>query len=153
MPLAGRVPGGLRLTLAPLGSRAFRRLPPLWGGMAKHSVPDEIMDGWFEPVLTRPDIRRYLRKYVTSVPDAATLWAWARQQAGFDRPVLVVWATEDHLMPRGHARRLAELFPNARLAEVTDSYTLIPEDQPEELASALRAFLIETDQSDRNRPV
>jgi hypothetical protein len=44
-------------------------------------------------------------------------------------------------MPHEHGRRLADLFPNARLVEIADSYTLIPEDQPAELAAHLRAFL------------
>ena len=58
----------------------------------------------------------------------------------FDRPVLIVWASEDRLMPLEHGRRLAETFPDARLVEVDDSYTLIPEDQPRVLAAELRAF-------------
>ena len=49
---------------------------------------------------------------------------------GFDRPVLVVWAAEDRVMPLEHGRRLAELLPQGRFVEIADSYTLIPEDQP-----------------------
>lgn len=62
----------------------------------------------------------------------------------FERPVLVAWATEDRLMPREHGRRLADLFPNARLVEIADSYTLIPEDQPDLLAGIIREFMIST---------
>jgi pimeloyl-ACP methyl ester carboxylesterase len=47
-------------------------------------------------------------------------------------------------MPLAHGRRLAELFPNARLVEIDDSYTLLPQDQPEVLAAASRTFLEET---------
>jgi pimeloyl-ACP methyl ester carboxylesterase len=47
-------------------------------------------------------------------------------------------------MPPEHGRRLAELFPNSRLVEIADSYTLIPEDQPALLASHLRQFIAET---------
>lgn len=43
-------------------------------------------------------------------------------------------------MPPEHGRRLAELLPHARLVEVTDSYTLIPLDQPGRLAQAIREF-------------
>jgi pimeloyl-ACP methyl ester carboxylesterase len=59
----------------------------------------------------------------------------------YDGPVLVIWATEDRLMPRDHGRRLAELFNDAQLVEIEDSYTLIPEDQPELLARELREFV------------
>ena len=44
----------------------------------------------------------------------------------FSRPALVVWAAGDRVMPPEHGRRLAGLFPQGRLAEVEDSYTLIP---------------------------
>ena len=40
------------------------------------------------------------------------------------------------MMPAEHGRRLAELLPQARLVEIADSYTLIPEDQPAVLAAA-----------------
>jgi len=59
----------------------------------------------------------------------------------FDRPALVAWASEDRLMPREHGRRLAELLPQGRLVEIADSYTLIPEDQPDRLARELREFV------------
>ena len=38
-------------------------------------------------------------------------------------------------------RRLAGLFADAKLVEIEDSYTLIPEDQPEQLARELREFV------------
>jgi len=40
-------------------------------------------------------------------------------------PTIVVWATEDRIMPREHGQRLAAAFPNGQLVEVADSYTLI----------------------------
>ena len=47
-------------------------------------------------------------------------------------------------MPPEHGRRLAELLPDGRLVEVADSYTLIPEDRPAELARLLRGFVRES---------
>ncbi len=44
-------------------------------------------------------------------------------------------------MPREHGPRLVELFEHARLVEVEDSYTLLPEDQPGRLAAELRHFV------------
>ena len=44
-------------------------------------------------------------------------------------------------MPPAHGRRLAELLPQGRLIEAADSYTLIPEDQPAELARLVREFV------------
>ena len=99
------------------------------------------MDAWFRPVQTRREIRRDLRKYAGSVPPKDVLLEWAERQRAFEGPVLVVWASEDRVMPREHGRRLAELFPDARLVEIQDSYTLIPEDQPAKLAAHIREFV------------
>ena len=43
-------------------------------------------------------------------------------------------------MPPEHGRRLAGLLPRGRLAEIDDSYTLIPLDQPAKLAQAIQDF-------------
>jgi pimeloyl-ACP methyl ester carboxylesterase len=58
--------------------------------------------------------------------------------------LIIVWAKEDRVMPPEHGRRLAELFPQGRLVEIPDSYTLIPEDQPGKLAHAIREFVRDT---------
>ncbi|MEV0144360.1 MULTISPECIES: alpha/beta hydrolase [unclassified Nonomuraea] len=138
---AAKIPGGLWLTMRALRLRAARRAPGGWGWMSKRPIPDEIMDGWFRPATTDPAIRRDLAAYVRSTPPKAVLLEWAERMRAFDRPVLVVWAAEDRLMPREHGRRLAALFPDARLVEIGDSYTLIPEDRPEALVESLRDFL------------
>jgi pimeloyl-ACP methyl ester carboxylesterase len=55
--------------------------------------------------------------------------------------VLVIWAPEDRIQRPDHGQRLAALLPNARLAEIPDSYTLIMRDQPAAFASAVRQFV------------
>lgn len=47
-------------------------------------------------------------------------------------------------MPREHGPALAALFPRGKLVEVQDSYTLVPIDQPEELARLLAEFVTES---------
>jgi pimeloyl-ACP methyl ester carboxylesterase len=69
------------------------------------------------------------------------LLAAADALASFDRPALVAWAAEDRLMPREHGRRLADLLPQAKLVEIPDCYTLIPEDQPAALAGHMRELM------------
>ena len=68
----------------------------------------------------------------------------AERLPSFERPALVVWASQDRVMPPEHGRRLAELLPHGRLVEITDSYTLIPLDQPTRLAEAIQQFTHET---------
>ncbi|GAA3006980.1 hypothetical protein GCM10017559_31190 [Streptosporangium longisporum] len=77
----------------------------------------------------------------SSTPPKAELLAWSEALRTFDRPVLVAWAAEDRVMPLSHAHRLTELLPQARLVEIADSYTLVPEDQPAVLTAHLRDFL------------
>jgi pimeloyl-ACP methyl ester carboxylesterase len=126
--LAAKVPSGLNAMVQPL------RLRP---------VPDEVMDEWLRPMLTRREIRRDLLMYLRAVDERDTLEA-AERLRSFDRPALVVWAKEDRVMPPEHGRRLAELLPRGRLIEIPDSYTLIPEDQPDELARIIREFVQHT---------
>jgi pimeloyl-ACP methyl ester carboxylesterase len=139
--LAARIPGGLAFMMQTLRLTAVRRAPGSWGWMSKRPVPKKVMDEWFRPATTQREIRRDLAKYATSVPPRAKLLEMAQRSEGFSRPVLIVWATEDRMMPVKHGRRLATLFPNAKLIEISDSYTLIPEDQPERLAEAIREFV------------
>ncbi len=142
LPCIARVPGGIGAALLPFRSHRLRRLPMTFGHMSKRPVPREVMDRWFEPALQQREIRRDLRKYVlSSAQGRRDLLAAAQSLRSFDRPALVAWAAEDRLMPRAHGRRLAELLPRGTLAEIEDSYTLIPEDQPAELAGHMRELL------------
>jgi pimeloyl-ACP methyl ester carboxylesterase len=140
--MAGRLPGGVNLAMQPMRLRPLRRSPIALGRMAKRPIPPEITDSWFQPLLTQRAVRRDLAKYIRSVRKERLLEAAADLPA-FDRPVLVVWASEDRVMPPDHGRRFADLFPHARLVEVADSYTLIPLDQPDELAAHIRGFVAE----------
>lgn len=123
----------------------FRRAPGGWGWMSKRPVPGEVMDGWFGPAQRDAGIRRDLRTFALSTPPRAELDALADRLSRFDRPVLVVWATEDRLMPAEHGPRLAALFPQGRLVEVDDSYTLVPVDRPELLATELSRLAASVD--------
>jgi pimeloyl-ACP methyl ester carboxylesterase len=137
---ASKLPGGLNALVQPLRLRALRRLPLAFGWMAKRPIPHEITDTWLRPLLTQRKIRRDLLKYLHNY-NKGDLLAAAERLRSFERPALVIWAAEDRVMPPDHGRRLAALPPHARLVEIPDSYTLIPEDQPAQLAAHIRAFI------------
>ena len=141
--LMARVPGLLYPAMQAMRIRPLRRLPIAWGWMAKRPIPHEMTDAWFRPIQTQRDIRRDLRKYAGRARKRDMEPVMERLR-GFDRPALVVWASEDRVMPRDHGRRLAELLPNARLVELDDSYTLIPLDRPQEFARLIGQFVGET---------
>ena len=134
-------PGGFGLQSLLMRSAAVRR--SVATTLVKRAVPDEMLRDWFEPFIQDRQIRQDLRSYCLSVPlDSGR--SWSAGLASFDKPALVVWAPEDQMMPPEHGRRLAELLPHGRLIEVTDSYTVVPLDQPQQLADAVRAFITST---------
>lgn len=136
-----RVPGGGWVLSRMLGTRFFRHSRQAYGGMAKSGLPDELFDEWFRPAVQSAAIRRDLVKFATGAPPRRRLLELSSRLATFDRPVLVVWAREDRMMPLAHADRLVGLFPDARKVVIDDSWTLIPEDQPAVVARALRDFV------------
>ena len=140
--LAARLPGGLAVVLKPLRIRALRRLPITFGLMAKRPIPDKLLDQWLEPALTNAAVRRDLRKYAGDTRRGRRELVKANSRlAGFAKPVLVVWAAEDKVMPIAAGRQLAASFPDSRFVEVPDSRTLIPVDQPRALAGAIATFV------------
>lgn len=139
--LSTKLPGGLLLAFKSLMIRPLRRLPFLWGNMSKTKIPKNIMDAWFEPILSTKEIRRDFMKYTASLPSKDELFAIAEKAASFEKPTLIVWASEDKIMPLSHGYQLAELFPKGTLVEIANSYTLIPEDQPMLLADEIRNFV------------
>ena len=139
LALLAKVPGGVNAAAQPLRIRALRRLPIAYGWTAKRRIPDEVTDAWLRPSQTSRAIRKDTARFMASVDSRYTLEAADRLHV-FDRPVLIVWAPEDKFFPLEHGRRLAGLFPDARLEEVPDSYAFMPEDQPERVAELVAEF-------------
>jgi pimeloyl-ACP methyl ester carboxylesterase len=138
--LAGRLPPALfGLFMKQMRLRPVRRLPVAFGWLTKRG--DAATARWLRPVLTQPEIRRdTVRTLRAAARDTGLLTRAAATMTGFRHPALIVWASQDRVMPPEHGRRLAGLLPGSELVEVDDSYTLIPLDQPARLAQAIRGF-------------
>jgi pimeloyl-ACP methyl ester carboxylesterase len=138
--LTGKLPPAMfGLFMQQMRLRALRRLPLAFGWLTKRG--DAATSRWIGPVLARPEIRRDTVRVLRAVASHPDLMLEAAERLpSFDRPALVVWASEDRVMPPEHGRRLAELLPQGRLVEIEDSYTLIPLDQPGRLAAEIRRF-------------
>jgi pimeloyl-ACP methyl ester carboxylesterase len=149
LTLAGRLPPSLfGLVMQQMRLRAFRRLPMAFGWLTRRG--DAATARWMRPVMTQPAIRRdAVRTLRAAAGDAERLLQATEALSGFGRRALVVWASEDHVMPPEHGRRLADILPNSRYAEVADSYTLIPLDQPAALAGLVRDFARNSSQAAR----
>ncbi len=141
MSVAGRVPGGFGLLLRLMRLRAFRQMKRGYGGMSVVGLPDELIADWFRPATEDPRIRRDFVAFATGSPPRAELLRLSQQWRAFTRPVLIVWATEDSLMPAAHGPQLAALYPDARLEIVEGASTLVPEDRPELLAELIAGFV------------
>ena len=139
--LSGRLPAPLfGLFVQQLRLKPMRRTPIAFGWLTKRG--DATVARWLRPVLTQRAIRRDAMRALRALgADRGVLTENAAGLATFDRPALVVWATEDRVMPPEHGRRLADLLPSAELVEISDSYTLIPLDQPAALADAIERFI------------
>jgi pimeloyl-ACP methyl ester carboxylesterase len=136
--LAGKLsPALFGLFMQQLRLRAVRRTPFAFGTLTKRG--DAATARWIRPVLESREIRGDTVRMLRAVfADRDLLEETAPELAHFDRPALVIWAADDRVMPLDHGRRLAELLPEAHLELVEDSYTLIPLDQPTQLANLIR---------------
>jgi pimeloyl-ACP methyl ester carboxylesterase len=137
--LLTKVPGGVALALRGMRFKPMRRLPFTFGWMAKHGVPDDLVDRWLDAALDDRGVVRDALKYFRGTKTAKRdLIAATQQLHSFERPVTVVWSKEDKVMPAREGEALAAGFPNARLEWVDDAYALIPLDQPGRMAELIR---------------
>jgi pimeloyl-ACP methyl ester carboxylesterase len=146
LALTGKLPPPLfGLAMQQMRLRPARRLPLAFGWLTKRG--DAATAAWLRPVLTQPEIRKDTVRMLRAVfADKQLLLDAAKSLPGFGRPALVAWAAGDRVMPPEHGRRLAELL-HARLAEIDDSYTLIPLDQPARLAQLITEFTHQPDEA------
>jgi pimeloyl-ACP methyl ester carboxylesterase len=138
--LAVRLWGGPWLIAHQLRWAPLWRLPITFGWMAKRPISPDIRSSWMAGLRTSRGVRRDIRRFIKSA-SRRELTDAAQRLHQFSRPALVVWAAEDKVMPTEHGRALANLLPAGRFAEVPDSYTLIPLDQPQRLAAMIDTFI------------
>jgi pimeloyl-ACP methyl ester carboxylesterase len=134
-----RVPGAVRAIGMSLRPRFARGLPFAFGWLAKKGIPHEVTDAYLAPALRDKRVRKDVAAILKGVSKRYTQEA-AQRFGEFDRPVLIVWATEDKVFPLRYGERLARDFPDARLEQIADSYTYVSEDQPERTTAAIGAF-------------
>ena len=88
--------------------RAVRRLPIAFGWLTKRG--DAVVTRWMRPVLTQAGIRRDTVRVLRAAAASARgglLAGAAERLPEFKHPALVVWASEDRVMPPAHGARLA----------------------------------------------
>ena len=141
-PLVGaaRIPGALWTLVQLMRPRFTWRLPIAYGWLAKRPIDIAAMRTYLRPIQKKHGIRRDTARVLRGVHRKHTLRA-AELLPSFDKPVLLVWASDDRVFPLAYGERLAALLPAARLVPVADSYTFVPEDQPQALVDAVLRFV------------
>jgi pimeloyl-ACP methyl ester carboxylesterase len=135
-----KLPGSVWLITQSLRPRPAQRLPIAFGWVTKRLPDKAVVDKWLGPVRTSRGVRRDVGKLFRAIDARYTLEA-AEKLKGFEKPVLLAWATEDKLFPVEYAHRLASELPNATVHEIPDAYTFIAEDQPDRLAEVIAGFV------------
>lgn len=140
LPVLARVPGAIAVLTHALRLPALHRLPMTFGWVTKRPLPPEVVESYLAPSREDPRVRDDLRRFLRGVDRRHTLAA-AEALPAFGKPVLLAWAEEDRLFPLELARRLARCLPDARVETVADSYTFVPEDQPDRLVELIVEFV------------
>lgn len=139
LPVLAKVPGSMSALTQIVRPKLMQRLPVTFGWVSKRPVPSETVASYLGPSRHNRAIRKDLARFLKTVDKKHTLAA-AEKLHAFDKPVLLVWASEEKLFPVSLAERLADKLPNAAIVQVADSYTFIPEDKPAELAAHVVEF-------------
>ena len=134
---AAKLPGGLRASLAPMKTAAARR-SPLGYGLLSDTDLDHLTREWVKPPFADDAVMDDLKRLTVAL-DAEVTQTAARELPGFDKPVLLAWATEDKLFPLEHAQRLRDLLPDARLETLPGKcFSMV--DRPAQLAALIAGF-------------
>ncbi len=137
MPPVAKLPGGMALLAAPFRIGALARAA--FRPFSKNPIPADLVASWMEPGLHDPEVKRDAKKVTAGMNKRYTLEA-AEKLRGSDLPILLAWAPGDRFFPLKYAERLAAEAGNARIAQVPDSKTFVPLDQPERLAELIAEF-------------
>ena len=117
---------------------AVRHSPAGYGMLARNLDADQTR-AWVEPCLSDAGVRRDTAAFVKAV-DPGELLDVATRLGAFERPVLLVWGNGDRFFKVDFARRLRDVFPDARLVEIEGGLTFVPLDHPERLAEEIAAL-------------
>jgi pimeloyl-ACP methyl ester carboxylesterase len=135
----GRHPRAARIVLQAVRAPRLRNGLLGFGPLVKRRLTAEESLSWVLPYLEQGDVRRDTARFLRGW-HAADLADVATRLGAFDRPVLLAWAPEDRFFRMSLARRLLEVFPDARLVEIPDARTFVALDQPEVLAERIADF-------------
>jgi pimeloyl-ACP methyl ester carboxylesterase len=99
--------------------------------------PPELTADWIAPLHRQSGVRDDLRTLIRGI-DRGEMHRVADVLSTFDRPVRLVWGTEDPFFTLDLGRRIAAGIPGAVLEEVPGARCFVPLDAPGRVADAIR---------------
>jgi pimeloyl-ACP methyl ester carboxylesterase len=136
------VPGAYWLIAQQMRSARLRHSRLGFGMLSHKPLPDELTAAWMAPLRERA-IRADTVATLKAIDKRDTLAA-AERLHEHPLPTLLAWAPDDLMFPLRFATRLAAMIPGARLQQIPNSRAFVPEDQPEQLAALIEAFVAES---------
>jgi pimeloyl-ACP methyl ester carboxylesterase len=138
---SAQITGGLSFMVQSLRLKPSWRSPIAYGLLAKRPIPDRMMWSFLDPFLQSSEIRRDARKVIRSVGPQYHRSAAKSLISDWERPVVFAWGGDERVFPLAHAGNYARTLSGSLLRVVPDSYTYVAEDNPEGLATELKATL------------
>ena len=114
----------------------------LRGMVHKDRVTDSLVEEYVRPFDDVEGRRTYLR--CARALNNRDLLIRAAEIEQLSLPVLILWGEADDYQDPAVGQRLADRLGAARLVVLKDAGHFLPEDQPEEIARLMRAFIRET---------
>jgi pimeloyl-ACP methyl ester carboxylesterase len=130
-----RGPKSIRAMLVTMRPAALRHSPLGFGLLVTHPDP-ELTASWLEPCRTDTRICRDLATLLRAVA-VTDLTEVSTRFERFTKPVTLVWGMGDRCFTPSLGRRMAALFPNARMIEVPAARTFVALDHPSAVIDAI----------------
>lgn len=132
------VPGSMAMAGRIFTVRRLRGLPMVLGALT-HAIDHDKVDRWAAALLAQNGVRRDVLSVIRGLRPAVTMAAVETLKTT-DVPFLLVWGADDRLFKPSLAERFCATVPTATMTMVEDSKTFVCWDQPEALATHIRAF-------------
>jgi pimeloyl-ACP methyl ester carboxylesterase len=124
--------------MLPMRATAVRHSPAGFGILAREFDADQTR-AWVEPCLTDAGVREDVARFANGV-DPEELLDVSTRLGEFPGPVTLVWGQADRFFKPAFARRLRDVFADARLVELEGCRTFVSLDEPQRLADEIVAI-------------
>jgi pimeloyl-ACP methyl ester carboxylesterase len=135
---AGRRPGRIRAMMSAIRPTWARHSVLGFGSLVSKPLDAALTHRWITPALTNAGVRRDAAQFMRAIRPDDLLDVSTRLDR-FTKPVVLLWGTADRFFKLDFARRLAEIFPDARLVEVEGGRTFLSLDEPQRVADEIHS--------------